>query len=87
MPLIKSIAGIRGTIGGTVGEGLTPVDIVQITAAFGSQLIQQTAHAKVVLGRDARPSGRFVSQLVSATLQGLGIHIIDLGLITTPTLA
>jgi phosphomannomutase len=87
MPLIKSIAGIRGTIGGQAGEGLTPVDIVQITAAFGSQLFGQTAYPQVVVGRDARPSGGIISQLVSATLQSLGIQVIDLGLTTTPTLA
>lgn len=88
MALIKSISGIRGTIGGRSGEGLTPLDIVKFTAAFGYWLRQratQTEGLTVVIGRDARLSGEMVSRLVSATLQGLGLNVIDLGLSTTPT--
>ncbi len=88
MALIKSISGIRGTIGGRSGEGLTPLDVVKFTAAFGYWLRQQAGPADaptVVIGRDARLSGEMVSRLVSATLQGLGLNVIDLGLSTTPT--
>lgn len=85
MALIKSISGIRGTIGGAAGTNLTPQDIVECTAAFGYWLQQQGATPKVVIGRDARISGKMVTQLVSATLNGLGIDVIDLGLSTTPT--
>lgn len=85
MTLIKSISGIRGTIGGQAGKGLTPLDIVKFTAAFGSWVIQKTGNKKIVLGRDARISGQMVNQLVLGTLQGLGIDVIDLGLSTTPT--
>ncbi len=84
MTLIKSISGIRGTIGGTPGEALTPVDTVKFAAAFG-MWIKSRKGKKVVIGRDARPSGKMVSQLVAATLQGLGLDVIDLGLSTTPT--
>ncbi|MEM7055298.1 MAG: phosphoglucosamine mutase [Bacteroidota bacterium] len=87
MPLIKSIAGVRGTIGGKIGEGLTPIDVVALTTAFGRQLLQQPGSKLVVIGRDARPSGAIISQLVSATLQSLGIDVMDLGLSTTPTVA
>jgi phosphomannomutase len=83
--LIKSISGIRGTIGGQTGEALTPVDIVKFTAAFGTWMLRNNLNSKVVLGRDARPSGEMVSGLVVGTLQGLGIDVIDLGLSTTPT--
>jgi phosphomannomutase len=83
--LIKSISGIRGTIGGKPGEGLTPLDVVKFTSAYGSWVIKHTQNPKVVIGRDARISGEMVSKLVAATLQGLGIHVIDLGLSTTPT--
>jgi phosphomannomutase len=82
--LIKSISGIRGTIGGAPGDALTPVDAVKFAAAFGSWIKSRNGK-KVVIGRDARPSGEMVSQLVSATLQGLGLDVIDLGLSTTPT--
>jgi phosphomannomutase len=82
--LIKSISGIRGTIGGTPGQALTPVDTVKFAAAFG-MWIKSRKGKKVVIGRDARPSGEMVSQLVAATLQGLGLDVIDLGLSTTPT--
>lgn len=85
MTLIKSISGIRGTIGGTAGNGLTPVDIVKFTAAYGSWVIRNTNIKKIVLGRDARISGEMVNNLVTGTLLGLGIEVVDLGLSTTPT--
>ncbi|MFT4032768.1 MAG: phosphoglucosamine mutase [Siphonobacter sp.] len=86
MTLIKSISGIRGTIGGNVGESLTPVDIVKFTAAFGTWLKRQSPqNQKIVIGRDARLSGDMAARLVSATLQGLGMDVLDLGLSTTPT--
>ncbi len=85
MSIIKSISGIRGTIGGSAGDNLTPQDIVECTAAFGYWLLQKGNKKKVVLGRDARISGPMVTQLVSATLNGLGIDVIDLELSTTPT--
>ncbi len=84
MTLIKSISGIRGTIGGTPGEALTPLDCVKFAAAFGTW-VQSRKGQKVVIGRDARLSGELVSSLVCATLQGLGLDVIDLGLSTTPT--
>lgn len=87
MTLIKSISGIRGTIGGSVNEGLTPVDVVKFAAAYGTWLKSGNPSKKmnVVIGRDARISGEMVSTLVSSTLIGLGINVIDLGLSTTPT--
>ncbi|MDB5089240.1 MAG: phosphomannomutase [Mucilaginibacter sp.] len=85
MTLIKSISGIRGTIGGAVGEGLTPLDIVKFTAAYGTWAVNKSGIKKIVLGRDARISGNMVNSLVIGTLQGLGIDVIDLGLSTTPT--
>lgn len=85
MTLIKSISGIRGTIGGRSGEGLTPYDIVKFVAAFGHLTKQKTGLNKIVLGRDARVSGEMVRNLVVGTLQGLGIDVVDLGLSTTPT--
>lgn len=87
MTLIKSISGIRGTIGGTAGENLTPPDIVRFTAAYGTWLREQhrTGTLSVVVGRDARLSGAMVNALVCATLEGLGINVIDLGITTTPT--
>ena len=85
MTLIKSISGIRGTIGGIAGNGLTPIDIVKFTAAYGAWVLAQTNIKKIVLGRDARISGEMVNNLVIGTLQGLGIEVIDLGLSTTPT--
>lgn len=85
MTLIKSISGIRGTIGGRAGDNLTPQDIVEATAAFGYWLLQQGAAPKVVIGRDGRISGAIVNELASATLRGLGIDVVDLGLSTTPT--
>lgn len=88
MTLIKSISGIRGTIGGKPGEGLTPVDIVKYSAAYGMWLMENSAKPtkyKVVIGRDARISGEMVQNLVAGTLKGLGIDVIYLGLSTTPT--
>jgi phosphomannomutase len=83
--LIKSISGIRGTIGGKVGDNLTPLDVVKFAAAYGSWILKKKGSAKVIIGRDARLSGEMVNSLVSSTLQGLGIDVIDLGLSTTPT--
>jgi phosphomannomutase len=83
--LIKSISGIRGTIGGKAGDALTPFDVVKFTAAFGTWVLEQTGNNKIVIGRDARISGDMVKNLVVGTLQGLGIDVIDLGLSTTPT--
>ena len=85
MTLIKSISGIRGTIGGPSGEGLTPFDIVKFTAAFGQWIIAKSGKKKIVIGRDARISGEMVRNIVVGTLQGLGIEVIDIGLSTTPT--
>ena len=87
MTLIKSISGIRGTIGGRVNEGLTPIDTVKFAAAYGTWLKKQFPNQKikVVLGRDARISGEMIGALVRNTLIGLSIDIIDLGLSTTPT--
>ena len=85
LTLIKSISGIRGTIGGAVGEGLTPLDIVKFTSAYGTWAVNKSGIKKIVLGRDARISGNMVNSLVIGTLQGLGIDVIDLGLSTTPT--
>ncbi|QGW28665.1 phosphoglucosamine mutase [Phnomibacter ginsenosidimutans] len=85
MALIKSISGIRGTIGGKPGEGLSPVDVVKFAAAYGTWLLQQGSNNKVVIGRDGRISGPMVHGLVVNTLNALGIDVIDLGLTTTPT--
>lgn len=85
MTLIKSISGIRGTIGGIAGNGLTPPDIVKYTSAFGRWVIENTGKNKIVLGRDARISGDMVRNLVVGTLQSIGIDVIDIGLSTTPT--
>ncbi len=85
MALIKSISGIRGTIGGNPNENLTPLDIVKFTAAYGSMLMAGKQAVKVVVGRDGRISGEMVNQLVLQTLVGLGIHVVDLGFSTTPT--
>ncbi|MDG1349722.1 MAG: phosphoglucosamine mutase [Crocinitomicaceae bacterium] len=87
MTLIKSISGIRGTIGGKVNEGLTPIDTVKFASAYGTWLINNNPNQKlkVVIGRDARPSGQMVSDLVCSSLIGLGIDVINLGLSTTPT--
>lgn len=87
MTLIKSISGIRGTIGGRAGEGLTPLDIVKFTAAFARFTAEQRRKnkLKVVIGRDARLSGELVTRIVAGTLQGMGADVVDLGLSTTPT--
>jgi phosphomannomutase len=85
LTLIKSISGIRGTIGGAAGDGLTPLDIVKFTSAFGTWALKRSGKKKIVVGRDARISGTMVNNLVAGTLQGLGIDVIDLGLSTTPT--
>ncbi len=87
MTLIKSISGIRGTIGGQPGSAFTPLDIVKFTASY-ARWLQETTHkrrCRVVVGRDARISGGMVNALVSATLSGMGIDVTDIGLATTPT--
>jgi phosphomannomutase len=87
MALIKSISGIRGTIGGKPGESLSPIDIVKFSAAFGiwAQLRHKRNGLKIIVGRDARKSGGMVNSLVITTLRSLGINVVDLGLATTPT--
>ena len=87
MALIKSISGIRGTIGGSPGEGLTPLDLVKFSSAFAVWLQESGGRAggSVVVGRDARTSGEMVRQLVCGTLTGMGLDVADLGLATTPT--
>ncbi len=88
MPLIKSISGIRGTIGGKTGSTLSPVDVVKFTAAYGAILKKNAGKdkkVKVVIGRDGRISGAMVSNLVQSTLSAMGIEVVDLGLSTTPT--
>ena len=88
MTLIKSISGIRGTIGGKTGVNLTPLDAVKFASAYGTWLIQRNPKSEkiiVIVGRDARISGKMISSLVANTLVGLGIDVIDLGLSTTPT--
>ena len=89
MTLIKSISGIRGTIGGAVSENLTPLDVVKFTAAYATILKESHKNkaVNVVVGRDARISGPMVQSLVQATLVGMGINVIDLDLSTTPTVA
>lgn len=84
MTLIKSISGIRGTIGGRPGEGLSPVDVVKFTAAY-AVVIEAAPGSNIVVGRDARVSGEMVNQLVCATLCAMGLNVTDLGLSTTPT--
>ena len=87
MTLIKSISGIRGTIGGNPGEGLSPLDVVKFTSAFGFWINEKSKQQKIkmVVGRDARISGGMVNSLVTATLSGLGIDVIDIGKASTPT--
>ncbi|MBL0358857.1 MAG: phosphoglucosamine mutase [Chitinophagaceae bacterium] len=86
MALIKSISGIRGTIGGNPGDNLTPLDVVKFTAAFGTLLIKENPSAKkIVVGRDGRISGAMVKGLVISTLNALGLDVIDLDYSTTPT--
>ncbi len=85
MTLIKSISGIRGTIGGKPGDSLTPIDIVKYTSAFGTFIYENTGRKKMVVGRDARISGAMFESLVVNTLVALGFEVINLGLSTTPT--
>ncbi|MDR1719939.1 MAG: phosphoglucosamine mutase [Dysgonamonadaceae bacterium] len=86
MSLIKSISGIRGTIGGAVGEGLTPLDIVKFTSAYAMLIRSQSPlNNRIVVGRDARVSGEMVRQLVIGTLIGMGFNVTDIGMATTPT--
>ncbi|UZR92937.1 phosphoglucosamine mutase [Chondrinema litorale] len=85
MTLIKSISGIRGTIGGKPGENLSPLDVVKYAAAYAYWIKSENENAKVVIGRDARISGEMIADLVKSTLIGMGCDIIDLGLSTTPT--
>ncbi|MEO6328478.1 MAG: phosphoglucosamine mutase [Ginsengibacter sp.] len=85
MALIKSISGIRGTIGGKPGENLSPLDIVKFTAAFGSRLLEKSANKKIVIGRDGRMSGEMVSAFAANALIASGFTVIDLGITTTPT--
>ena len=85
MSLIKSISGIRGTIGGKVGDNLTPIDVVQFVSAFATFLGKDERTLTLVTGRDARISGEIINKLICSTLQSLGVHVIDLGLSTTPT--
>ncbi len=88
MTLIKSISGIRGTIGGTVNTNLTPIDAAKFAAAYGTWLLKRSnadRRLRVILGRDARISGKMISSIVANTLIGLGIDVLDLGLSTTPT--
>lgn len=87
MTLIKSISGIRGTIGGKPGEGLSPIDVVKFTSAFATFIAKnsKSKKIKIVVGRDARISGEMVNNLVLGALQGMGVDIVDVGLSTTPT--
>jgi len=87
MTLIKSISGIRGTIGGKPGDGLSPLDVVRFTAAYARFIIENknTTANKIVVGRDARISGKMVDQLVCGTLMGMGLDVVNIGLATTPT--
>ena len=86
MSLVKSISGIRGTIGGPVGEGLNPVDIVRFTAAYATQRrAAMPDNRKIVVGRDARLSGEMVDSIVCGTLIGMGYDVVNIGLATTPT--
>ena len=85
MALIKSISGIRGTIGGKPNEGLTPIDVVKYTAAFAQVITANNENKKIVIGRDGRISGEIIERLAIATLQSMGVSVINLGLSTTPT--
>lgn len=85
MALMKSISGIRGTIGGKPGENFTPLDVVKFSAAYGAMLRKKKGAQKVVIGRDGRMSGAMVRQLVVNTLIGMGFEVVDLGISTTPT--
>jgi phosphomannomutase len=83
--LIKSISGIRGTIGGRSGNSLSPIDVVKFTSAYGAWVKSNSKNKKIVIGRDARISGEMLSKIVASSLQGLGLDVVDLGLSTTPT--
>lgn len=85
LSLIKSISGIRGTIGGKAGQNLTPTDVLRFTVAFGKWIQQNEKGNKIVIGRDARVSGEMVSHLVTGALQSIGLNVVDTGLSTTPT--
>lgn len=85
MALIKSISGIRGTIGGPSGDGLTPLDVVKFTAAYAQFISRTTTNRTIVVGRDARLSGEMVRNLVVGTLCGMGFDVVDIGLASTPT--
>ena len=87
MSLIKSISGIRGTIGGRPGEGLSPLDVVKFTAAYAAFIRKSSECASnlIVVGRDARVSGPMVDSLVCATLTGMGFDVVNIGLASTPT--
>ena len=87
MSLIKSISGIRGTIGGKPGEGLSPLDLVKFTASYATWAKQKSGNEKlkIVVGRDARISGPMVSSIVISTLTGMGCDVVNIGLATTPT--
>ena len=87
MSLIKSISGIRGTIGGPVGDGLTPLDIVKFTSAYAQYMRDHSSVQSnvIVVGRDARLSGRMVLNLVVGALTGMGFDVVNIGLATTPT--
>ena len=85
MTLIKSISGIRGTIGGEPGNNFTPIDIVECTAGFGIWLSKRSKIRRITVGRDGRISGEMVSELAIQTLIALGFEVIDLGYSTTPT--
>ena len=87
MTLIKSISGIRGTIGGQPGDGLTPLDIVKFTSAYASFIRKTTTLTsnKIVVGRDARVSGEMVKNIVCGTLMGMGFDVVNIGLASTPT--
>lgn len=87
MSLIKSISGIRGTIGGKPGEGLSPLDVVKFTASYATWTKQKSGKEKIkiVVGRDARISGPIVSSIVISTLAGMGCNVVNIGLATTPT--
>ena len=87
MTLIKSISGIRGTIGGKAGDNLTPLDVVKFTAAYAAfiEKNRQGKERKIVVGRDARLSGEMIHRLVVGTLNGMGFDVVDIGMATTPT--
>ncbi|MFT5642060.1 MAG: phosphomannomutase [Cyclobacteriaceae bacterium] len=85
MTLIKSIAGLRGTVGGKVGETLTPIDVAKFAAGFGMWIKERHSDPKIVIGRDARPSGRVFRSILESTLRAQGIQVVDLDLSTTPT--